>query len=162
MRGISVIKNSPTDLHKYLLFLLFSLPQTLVPPSAPQLPAVNALIGAALPTGSSVNAWVASIQPTSLRSTSSMTYLKAQGSASASSMLTPTTVTGTTRAAPDTIAWVVEEITAAAVYSRFAVKLATVSCWARSQMGCGCTIAASSQCLSTHLLWTQPILGGWA
>ncbi|CAJ1049341.1 mothers against decapentaplegic homolog 6-like [Xyrichtys novacula] len=110
--------------------------QTLVPPSAPPPPADIALTGAASPTGSSAHAWVACIPPTSPRSTSSMTYLRAQASAWANSTPTPITAAVRTRAATahpvfmDTPATEVEGITAtaAAVYNRYAVKSATALC----------------------------------
>ena len=146
-----------------------SSPQTLVPPSAPRLPADIALTGAASPTGSIERAWVASIQLTNPRSTSSMTYLRARASALASSMPTPTTAAGRTRA--DTAHWVFMDITAmevegtaaatAAVCSRFAVKSATASCWAASRTECGCTTAACTRCSSTRPLWTRPVPEGW-
>lgn len=112
--------------------------QTLVPPSAPRLPADIALTGAALPTGSSAHVLVAFIQPTSPRSTSSMTYLRARASAWASSTPTPTTAAARTRAATarqvctDTPAMEAEGVAvaaaAAAVCNRYAVKSDTESC----------------------------------
>jgi len=114
-----------------------SSPQTLVPRSAPRPPADIALTGAALPTGSSGRAWVASTPPTSPRSTSSTIYLRARASAWASSTPTPITAAATTRAAtarrvftdsPSMGAGAAAAAAAAAAFNRYAVKSATASC----------------------------------
>lgn len=146
-----------------------SLPaQTLVPPSARRLLEDTSLTGAALLTGSNEPVWAASTQPTSPRSASSTTYLRALASASASSTPTPTTGAATTRAAAarrtftDFPATGAGQTAAAAVYNRSAVKLVTASCWVASRTECGCTTAASTPCSSTRPLWTHPALLGWA
>lgn len=112
---------------EYLTFLFFPPLQTLVPPLTPPLPVVIALIGAALPTGSSAHVWVDCIQPSSLRSTFSTTYLKARASVSASSTPMPTILAATAQEATDTTATPVEGIAAAAC-NKFAVKSAMASC----------------------------------
>lgn len=53
------------------------------------------------------------------------------------------------------------EATAAAVYNRYGVKSVSALCWAVSRMESGCTIVASTRCLSTHPLWTHPVLEDW-